>query len=150
MFAMALGLAAALAAASSAVVIHADAAPARADQEPGDTPVPDDPADEVWVDEEEEEDESDAKADTSAPALPVKPAAVIPDSLRSGKGAFLPAGGAPAETLGYKPPGVGIGAAAKPVPAKPKEKRTPFGIHPAAFFVVLLVGHVFLVRAVTD
>ena len=147
---MALGLAATLAAAPGAVVVQADAATVRVDQEPGDAPIPDDPADEVWVEEDEEEPESDAKADTSDSALPVKPATVIPDSLRFGKGTFLPAGGAPAETLGYKPPGVGVGATAKPAAAKPKEKRTPFGIHPAAFFVVLLAGHVFLVRAVTD
>ena len=147
---MALGLAAALAAVSGAVSIEADAAPVRVDQDPGDVPVPDDPADDVWVDEEDEEVESDAVADTSAAAILVKPATVIPDSLRSGKGAFLPAGGAPAETLGYTPPGVGVGAAAKPAVAKPKEKRTPFGIHPAAFFLVLLAGHIFLVRAVAD
>ncbi|MEK7316489.1 MAG: hypothetical protein AAB011_09930 [Candidatus Eisenbacteria bacterium] len=147
---MALGFAAALAAASGAVVIQADAASARVNQELDDAPIPDDAADDVWVDEEDEAGESDAEADTSAPALLVKPGTVIPDSLLSGKGAFLPAGGALPETLGYKAPGVGIGAAAKPEVAKPKEKRTPFGIHPAAFFVVLLAGHVFLVRAVTD
>ncbi|MEK7348977.1 MAG: hypothetical protein AABZ94_08905 [Candidatus Eisenbacteria bacterium] len=152
---MALGFAVVLAATPGAIAVPASAAPAavaapaRVGQEPNDPLLPEDPADEPWTGEEEDE-ESDAEADSSAPRFLVKPSIVIPDSLRSGKGAFIPAGGAPAETLAYKPPGVGIGAGAKPPAAKPKERRTPFGIHPAAFFVVLLAGHIFIVRAVTD
>ena len=150
---MALGFAVILAATPGAFVVPASAAPAavaapaRVGQEPDDPLIPEDPADVPWTDEEEE---SDAEADSLAPGFLVKPSIVIPDSLRSGKGASIPVGGAPAETLSFKPPGVGIGAGDKPPAAKPKERRTPFGIHPAVFFIALLAGHIFVVGAVTD
>lgn len=153
-FPLALGFAVILAAAPGAIVVPAEAepgaaaSPARVEQEPISPEVQGDQADEPWTDEKDEE-ESEAEADSLAPAFPVKPTPVVPDSVRFGKGALLP-GGAPAETLGYKPPGVGIGAAATPPAAKPKARRTPFGIHPAAFFVLLAAGHIFIVRAVTD
>lgn len=155
---MALGFAAALAAAPGAMVVPASAAPgataspAVVAQVPGEIEPTVDPTDVPFPDvDEEDEEQSDAEADTLAPAFPVKPSTVVPDSVRFGRGTSLPtAGGAPAETLGYKPPGVGVGAAAQPPVAMRKERRTPFGIHPAAFFVVLLVGHVFIVRAVTN
>lgn len=139
---MALGFAVILAATPGAIVVPASAAPAavaapaRVGQEPNDPPIPEDPVDVPWPDEEEE---SDAEADSLAPGFLVKPSIVIPDSLRSGKGASIPLGGAPAETLSVKPPA-----------AKPKERRTPFGIHPAVFFIALLAGHIFIVGAVTD
>ncbi|HEU4725877.1 MAG TPA: hypothetical protein VFU59_11370, partial [Candidatus Eisenbacteria bacterium] len=56
----------------------------------------------------------------------------------------IPFGGAPSETLGFMPAGVGA------APVKPKVRGTPFGIHPAALFAALLAAHVFLVRWVTD
>jgi len=66
------------------------------------------------------------------------------------------------ESLQYIPPGIGAAgtagaagtgaAGAKPgsTAAKPPVRRTPFGIHPAAFYVLLAAGHIFLVKAVTD
>jgi len=153
---MALGFAAALAAAPGAIVVPASAAPGSADatvgvgQAPGEFEQPEDPADEPWTDDEDDE-ESNVPSDSLGQVFPVKPSSIVPDSLRTGSGATLPVGGgAPAETLGYTPPVVGPGAVAKPpVPVK-KERRTPFGIHPAAFFAALVVAHVFIVRAVTN
>jgi len=71
-----------------------------------------------------------------------------PDSLRS-KAALPTPGGAPLETLVVMPKNV-LGTKGKPAVAPPKKKGTPFGIHPVAIFAVLIAGHVFLVRAVTD
>ncbi|HEY6571685.1 MAG TPA: hypothetical protein VI198_00065 [Candidatus Eisenbacteria bacterium] len=153
---MALGFAVALAASPGAIVVPASAAPGSADatagvsQAPSEIEPPADPADEPWTD-DEDDDESDVPPDSLGRAFPVKPSSIVPDSLRTGTGATLPVGGgAPAETLGYTPPVVGPGAAAQPPVPVRKERRTLFGIHPAAFFAALIVAHVVIVRAVTD
>lgn len=150
----------------------AAAAPAEVAQEPTDQPIdqPTDPqfpdeTEVTWPDEEEEEEggAEAAGADTLAPALPVKPTPAASDSTRSGEGArFAPdstgarggtmlpvGGGAPAETLGYKPSGVGVGGT-KTASVKPKERGPFLGIHPAAFFLLLAAGHIFIVRTVAD
>jgi hypothetical protein len=81
----------------------------------------------------------------------MKPPPTVPDSLRKIPAAALPVGGAPVETLVVRPGNVlGRPEATAPQAPTPKGSRTPFGLHPAAIFAVLVVGHVFLVRAVTD
>lgn len=156
--ALALGFAALLAAAPGANVVPAvaETGAAAGASEVRQEPIepPEDPAEQPFIppDEDEEEEEAeDAVPDSLPTALPMKQDSIPPDSLRSGSGSSLPSGAAPAETLGFKPPGVGAAPGAKPVVApKPKERRTLFGIHPAAIFAVLIAGHILLVGLVTD
>jgi hypothetical protein len=97
----------------------------------------------------EEEPEEEEEPGTVPPTM--KPPPTVPDSLRKIPAAALPVGGAPVETLVVRPGNVlGRPEATAPQAPTPKGSRTPFGLHPAAIFAVLVVGHVFLVRAVTD
>lgn len=154
--ALALGFAVLLAALPGASVVpaiagtDASASVTAVSQEPIDDPnPPDDNSDDNWTEDENEDNQDNTQLPDSTSIFPNKANPIVPDSIRFGAGTSLPSKGAEPETLGYKPAGVGVapGAAAA---AKPKERRTPFGIHPAALFVVLLAGHIFLVRAVTD
>ncbi|HEU4725309.1 MAG TPA: hypothetical protein VFU59_08435 [Candidatus Eisenbacteria bacterium] len=154
---LALGFAVLLAAAPGASVVPAVAA-TRASAEVRQEPIDptEDPNDVPFVpptdgdEEEDEEDESDTDSLPPQPAYPDKPNSIVPDSLRTGGASSIPFGGAPSETLGFKPAGVGADPTAKAAPVKPKVRGTPFGIHPAALFAALLAAHVFLVRWVTD
>ncbi|HEU4335219.1 MAG TPA: hypothetical protein VFT32_12050 [Candidatus Eisenbacteria bacterium] len=92
-----------------------------------------------------------AKLRAATPDSLAKLRAATPDSLTKLPAATLPSGAAPLETLGVTKPPVGavrpgVGAA----PAPPKERGTILGLHPAVFFAALIVGHVFIVRLVTD
>jgi len=152
--ALALGFAVFLAAIPGASVVPAVAGTSAAasvsavSQDPNDPNPPDDNSDDNWTEDEDNQD-NQVLPDSLPEGLQDKPASIVPDSVRFGAGSSLPSGSAPPETLGFKAPGVGIGPPVKAVAVKPKERRTPFGIHPAALFAVLIVGHVFLVRAVT-
>lgn len=87
----------------------------------------------------------DGDDDDGPPAM--EPPPVVPDSLRNKPAPQV--GGAPIETLIVVPKNV-LGKPTATAPAAPKKKGIPFGIHPIAILAVLAVGHVFLVRAVTD
>lgn len=120
--------------------------------------------------EEDFEDEEEGEEEPPAPFEPEPPApdslaklravspdslaklrALSPDSLMKLPAATLPSGAAPMETLGVTKPAVGTSrAGAGTVAAPPKERGTILGLHPAVFFAALIVGHVFIVRAVTD
>jgi hypothetical protein len=108
------------------------------DPDPGDPGLPD-PGD----------DGGDAGDENPPPPIPEKPAPDEPDSLSRIPAATLPSGSAPMETLGVtrRPP-----TAPRPgaTPPPVKERNTPFGLHPIAILAVLVVGHIFLVRAVSD
>ena len=110
---------------------------------------PESPDDGSGEEDPEEEPEDEEEPGTEPPTM--KPPPTVPDSLRKIPAATLPVGGAPVETLVVRPGNVlgrpDVTAAQAP---PPKVSRTPFGLHPAAIFAVLVVGHVFLVRAVTD
>lgn len=100
--------------------------------------------------EDGDEGEEDEGEEGEPEPAPVKPAPDVPDSLLKRPPATLPSGAAPMETLGVTKPPVGSARQGVVPPAQPKEKGTIFGLHPAVFFAALIVGHVFVVRAVTD
>jgi hypothetical protein len=120
--------------------------------------------------EEDFEDEEEGEEEPPAPFEPEPPApdslaklravspdslaklrAVSPDSLAKLPAATLPSGAAPTETLGVTRPAVGsVRPGVGTAPPPPKERGTILGLHPAVFFAALIVGHVFIVRAVTD
>lgn len=96
-----------------------------------------------------EDDDDDANQDDNTVDEPIPPdpnekiTPAVPDSLLKTLNA-PPGNAAPFDTLGAKPPA----AVRKPLNAPPAERRTPLGLHPAVFFLGLLVGHIFVVRAV--
>jgi len=87
-----------------------------------------------------------------APAAPeTKGVTAEPDSLLKAKAATPQTGGAALDTLQFKAPTNSAAAAAarrRAAEAKPPVKRTFFGLHPAVFFLGMVIGHIAIVKAV--
>ncbi|HSQ61174.1 MAG TPA: hypothetical protein VLT84_12225 [Acidobacteriota bacterium] len=109
---------------------------------------PEDPEPGGGPGDEDDGEEDDEGEDGDVEPTPVKP--VEPDSTIKRPAATLPSGAAPMETLGVTRPPVGAARPGATPPPPPQERGTILGLHPALFFAALLVGHVFIVRAVTD
>lgn len=124
---------------------------ARADRGPSvQTPEDPEPGGGAGDDGGEEGDDGEEDDDGEVEPTPMKPVPDVPDSLKKLPAATLPSGAAPMETLGVTKPALGSVRPGATPPAAPKEKGTILGLHPAVFFAALIVGHVFVVRAVTD
>lgn len=117
------------------------------------TPTPDtstDPDDAEWPEDQDDNDNpptTDQPTPTTDQAAPPvdKGTEAAPDSTLKAKSLPTPAAGG-LDTLGVRPSGV----PKKPLGAPVAERKPFFGIHPAIFYLGLLVGHIFVVRAVTD
>ena len=125
------------------------AAPASEVLAQGETPTTPDPGDDD-DDDWQNDNNTDQQPPTTFQPVPQPDATPPPekgtvaepsDSLRA-KSAVPPTSG-PLDTLGVRPSGV----AAKRLGA-PAERKPFFGIHPAVLFLGILVGHIFVVRAV--
>jgi len=143
-------------AAAQATVAVAQQAPNDPNQ-PKNPPIDTDPDDAPWPgDDDEDNPPNQPPVDQGVqPAVPntqpsdvptEKATPALPDSVLKAK--TLPhAGGGALDTLEFKP--AGAGAKRPPLAPKPVERRPYFGLHPAVFFLGLLAGHIFLVRAIT-
>jgi hypothetical protein len=72
-----------------------------------------------------------------------------PDSLLNAKTTLPRTVGAGLDTLGFVPPATRAARRQSPV-ATPPERKTLLGLHPAVFFLGLVVGHILIVKAITN
>jgi hypothetical protein len=139
-------------AASQATVAVAQQEPSDPNQ-PKNPPIDTDPDDAPWPGDDEDNPPNPpntgvqpAEPNAQPSDVPTEKATpALPDSVLKAK--TLPhAGGGALDTLEFKP--AGVGAKRPPLAPKPVERRPYFGLHPAVFFLGLLAGHIFLVRAI--
>jgi len=141
--------------AAVAAPAHDTEASATTQLEPGNQPPPGagDSGQPPSSDDDGEDDNSDP-SDVGTPNPAPQPAGegkgfpAEADSLLRAKSALPTAGEGALDTLKMVPPGAAATGRRLGAP-KNVERRPPLGLHPAVFFLGLLVAHVFIVRAVT-
>jgi hypothetical protein len=144
---------------------YATQAPAAVTQEnPNTTPPDADPDDAPWPGDDDEDNDSNdipmnpidqgasGEDSTGVPSVfpPEKGVTAMPDSVLQAKTTTPKAAGAGLDTLEFRPPGAPFKRPGAARAARPAERKPFFGLHPAVLFLGLLVGHIFVVRAVNE